>query len=86
MRRKKAPAWTRYTWRDRWLDRPRTPADAWHLLMASTVCKAGRHSGPGHRVPKFNGGNPVQLCCHCRVIVKYEGEGRIILSMRREEP
>lgn len=71
-RRKRAPSCLRRTWQDRWRDRPRTLADAWHLAMELTLCKAGRHSRPGNRVRKFNGGSPVQLCCHCRVIVEYE--------------
>lgn len=70
--RQRMPRHLRYTWRDRWRDRPRTLTGAWDLLMACTLCKAGHHSGPGHRIRKFNGGNPVQLCGHCRVIVKYE--------------
>lgn len=83
MRRGRRPAWLRRTWRDRWHDRPRTLADAGHLLMELTLCKAGRHRD-GER--KFNGGNPVRLCAHCRVIVRYEGEGRVTLSLRKEEP
>lgn len=70
MRRgKRRPPWMRRTLRQRWRDRPRTPAGYWHLARELTSCKLGRHKD-GER--KFNGGSPVRLCAHCRVIVRYE--------------
>lgn len=68
MKRGKRPRYLRRTLRDRWNGRPRTPAGAWSLLMALTLCKAGRHCPPGKRIRKFGNGNCPLLCCHCRLI------------------
>lgn len=62
----------KYIVREQLRDHLRSPQDVWHLLMASSLCLLGWHCRPASRVRKFNGGNPVLLCCHCRMIVARE--------------
>jgi hypothetical protein len=54
-----------------WFQDHPSAQDWYYWLREVTLCNWGKHSAPSKRVQKFNGGRGAQLCCYCRIIMKY---------------